>query len=216
MDQYQILELIDAYNQNPDRYTDQEAETIAQLAQIMDTRFARESQPFKKGLFDLVDTAAFGLLPNEWRPVSRGDSVFGDSGEEEIASIAGMIGGGVAGGVGLAKGARGLMKRFSKKGTKASGSPTNLLRLTEGQGAPLRLGEGQRLLSGQTGRQVRQNRFPLDQASGQPMPMTSGAGQAIPMRGNIGEPMRYLKPSSLLENTDEYLDTMLNNVLLRY
>jgi hypothetical protein len=120
MDPYQIVQLIEQYNENPDRYTDEEAEFIAQLAQGMNTRFERESKPIQKGLFDLVDTAAFGLIPDKFRPTTRGETVFGDTGEEELASLLGLVGGGVAGGVGLVKGGRGLINRF-KRGKKSSG-----------------------------------------------------------------------------------------------
>ena len=146
MDPYQIVQLIEQYNENPDRYTDEEAEFIAQLAQGMNTRFERESKPIQKGLFDLVDTAAFGLIPDKFRPTTRGETVFGDTGEEELASLLGLVGGGVAGGVGLVKGGRGLINRF-KRGKKSSGGNSmtnyggadvdadrrnNLLQLTSG------------------------------------------------------------------------------------
>ena len=121
MDPYQIVQLIEQYNENPDRYTDEEAEFIAQLAQGMNTRFERESKPIQKGLFDLVDTAAFGLIPDKFRPTTRGQTVFGDTGEEELASLLGLVGGGVAGGAGLVKGGRGLINRF-KRGKKSSGN----------------------------------------------------------------------------------------------
>ena len=127
MDPYQIIQLIEQYNENPDRYTDEEAEFIAKLAQGMNTRFVRESKPIQKGLFDLLDTAAFGLIPDRFRPTTRGETVFGDTGEEELASLLGLVGGGVAGGVGLVKGGRGLINRF-KRGKKSS--ENNLLQLT--------------------------------------------------------------------------------------
>ena len=60
-----------------------------------------------------------------------------------------------------------------------------VLQLGEGN-QPLQLGEGQRLLSGQTNRQIRRNRFPLNSTSGQPIPLTSRSGQPIPMGGDIG------------------------------
>tara|TARA_A100001011_G_C14316539_1_gene848258 strand:+ start:228 stop:713 length:486 start_codon:yes stop_codon:yes gene_type:complete len=109
MDPYMINELIIDYNNNPQRYSDAEAETIAILAQAIGSDFNRESKAFSKGLFDLVDTAALGLIPNEYRPTSRGESVFGETGAERLAGLLGT-GAGVVGGIGGAyKAGRGLM-----------------------------------------------------------------------------------------------------------
>jgi len=166
----------------------------------MNTRFERESKPIQKGLFDLVDTAAFGLIPDKFRPTTRGETVFGDTGEEELASLLGLVGGGVAGGVGLVKGGRGLINRF-KRGKKSSGGNS----MTTYGGADvdaddftqfyydnairpdmnrmdnlLQLTRGQRLLSGQTGRQVRQNKFPLDSTSGEAIAMRSSRRNPLP------------------------------------
>lgn len=235
MDPDQIYELIMDYNSNPQRYNDEEAEVVATLANSMGQPFQRESKALSKGLFDLLDTTTFGLVPDDWRPTSRGESVYGETGLEKFASGLGTLGGVGLGIGGAYKGARGLFnvgkKAFnnvkSRMGGSGGGAVSNVKDrvlslgsgqgspLQLGQGSPLQLGEGQRLLSGQTNRQLRQNRFPLDSTSGQPIPMTPASGQAIPMGGDIGQPIRYLKPSSLLENTDEYLDTILNNVLLR-
>ena len=189
MDPYMINELILDYNNNPQHYSDAEAETIATLAQAIGADFKRESKPFSKGLFDLLDTAAFGLIPNEYRPTSRGESVFGETGAEEFAGLLGL-GAGAVGGIGGAyKGGRGLFNYFKKKkGAKGGSDPISNVR----EQTKL-LGEPQRLLSGQTSRQTRRNRFPIDSRSGNPIPMTSRAGGAIPMGGNINRPVSNVK-----------------------
>ena len=206
MDPYLINDLIREYNNDPSRYTDDEAEIVATLARSIGTDFRRENKAGDKALFDLADTAAFGFLPDEWRPVSRGESVYGETANEKTAGLMGQGLGLVSGGTLAYKGGRGLFNvgkdaagkvksKIFGKGGASKASPVSEVRertlsLGEGQGVPLQLGEGQRLLSGQTGRQVRQNRFPLNQATGQPMPMTSIAGEAIPMEGDV---LRYLK-----------------------
>ena len=208
MDPNLIIDLIENYNANPQRYSDEEAEFIAQLSNQVGRYFNRDSKPISKALFDLADTATFGLLPNELRPVSRGESVYGQTFSEDVGGLLGMLGGGALGGAGAVRGARGIMNMFRKSPPFYSqpllpGSVQYGRYGTPPTRNPLQLTEGQRSLPGQTRRQIRRNRLPLDSTSGEP----------IAMRGDI---MRYLNPSSLLENTDEYLDTMLNNVLLRY
>ena len=99
IDPYQVRELIEDYNSNPQRYSDGEAETIAVLAQAIGARFQRDGKPFSKGLFDVLDTATLGILPDEWRPTSRGESVYGETGAEKLAGVLGT-GAGVVGGIG--------------------------------------------------------------------------------------------------------------------
>tara|TARA_R110000824_G_scaffold52345_3_gene145215 strand:- start:1087 stop:1581 length:495 start_codon:yes stop_codon:yes gene_type:complete len=110
MDPDLIYELIMDYNNNPQRYNDEEAETIATLANSMGKPFERESKALSKGLFDLVDTASFGLVPDDWRPVSRGQSVYGETGMEKLLGGLGTGAGIIGGGIGAFKGARGLMR----------------------------------------------------------------------------------------------------------
>tara|TARA_R100001082_G_scaffold111189_1_gene93959 strand:+ start:370 stop:1053 length:684 start_codon:yes stop_codon:yes gene_type:complete len=201
-----VKELIHSYNENPQKYTDREAEVIAELSNAYGLDFKRESKAIRKGLFDLADVSTFGLLPDAWRPTSRGESVYGDTRGESFASglgtLAGLIPSGYGlyqGARGLSKGARGLMSRFGKKGgAGGAGGATrgmrssgdNLLELTSG--SPLQLGEGQRLLTGQTGRQIRQNRFPLDSRSGRPIPMGPRIG-SFPMSGDITYQLRGIR-----------------------
>ena len=110
MDPDLIYELILDYNENPQRYNDEEAETIATLANAMGQPFNRESKAFSKGLFDLIDTAAFGLVPNDWRPTSRGESVYGETGMEKFAGGLGTLGGIPLGIGGAYRAGRGLMR----------------------------------------------------------------------------------------------------------
>ena len=67
MDPTMVIELIEAYNRNPNRYTDEEAEFIATLSQAIGRDFNRESKPIRKGLFDMVDSATLGLMPNKFK-----------------------------------------------------------------------------------------------------------------------------------------------------
>lgn len=85
------------YENDPRQFTDRQAEQIAMLAKQYGFKFARESKPLKKFAFDLADTAMLGMLPNEWRPRSRGESVFGETKSERIA-------GGLGTGIPLAAG----------------------------------------------------------------------------------------------------------------
>ena len=76
MEPMKIISLIDEYNKDPRKFTDAEAEVIAQLSKQMNRHFNRESKPFSKAAFELGDMATFGLLPDSMRPVSRGEKNF--------------------------------------------------------------------------------------------------------------------------------------------
>ena len=104
MDPRHMMTLINDYNNSPDKYSDQEAEAIALMAQQIGGHFKRSSKPIRKLAFEVADTAAFGFLPDEWRPTTRGESVYGESAIDKIASGAGMLGGLALGIGGLAKG----------------------------------------------------------------------------------------------------------------
>ena len=161
-----VKELIHSYNENPQKYTDREAEVIAELSNAYGLDFKRESKAIRKGLFDLADVSTFGLLPDAWRPTSRGESVYGDTRGESFASGLGTLAGLIPSGYGLyqsarglSKGARGLMSRFGKKGG-AGGESDNLLQLTAGRS------------------QVKRNRFPIEFTTGQPVVLPR-SGQTI-------------------------------------
>ena len=75
-----VQELVRQYNDDPRMFSDQEAEMIANLSQQFGLDFQRTSKPGEKALFDAADMATFGLIPNRWRPESRGDTVLGAGG----------------------------------------------------------------------------------------------------------------------------------------
>ena len=129
MDPRMAVELVNRYNADPRSFTDQEAEMIAQIAQAIGMPFPRENKPIRKGLFDLADIGSWGLLPNEWRPTSRGETAFGETGLDKFAGGAGTVAGlplaaltGVGAGMAagnFARGARGLMPGAGQVGAGA-------------------------------------------------------------------------------------------------
>ena len=197
-----IRRLVLEYNQNPNKYSDEQAEVVATLSRQMGMDFKRGSKPVRTALYGLSEAATFGLLPNSLRPETRGESVYGvnNTGAELLGNLAGGVVSGslaVKGARGLSKGAKNILDNI--RGRMSKNSPVSNVRdrmLELGEGTPqlqlngrtqpLQLGQGQRLLSGQTNRQIRRNRFPLDPSSGNPIPLTSRSGQPIPMGGDIG------------------------------
>tara|TARA_R110002050_G_scaffold110379_3_gene222522 strand:- start:26360 stop:27010 length:651 start_codon:yes stop_codon:yes gene_type:complete len=190
-----VRRLISEYNQNPNKYSDEQAEVVATLSRQMGMDFKRGSKPVRTALYGLGEAATFGLLPNSLRPETRGESVYGvnNTGAELLGNL---VGGAVSGGLavkgarGLSKGASNVFNNIRSRMGRTQSNPVSsvrdrVLQLGEGN-QPLQLGEGQRLLSGQTNRQIRRNRFPLNSTSGQPIPLTSRSGQPIPMGGDIG------------------------------
>ena len=93
MNPMQIISLIDQYNSDPRKFTDAESEVVAELAKAMNRSFKRESKPISKAIFELGDMATFGLLPDSYRPVARGEKAFGETGLDSMASTIGMLGG---------------------------------------------------------------------------------------------------------------------------
>ena len=190
-----VRRLISEYNQNPNKYSDEQAEVVATLSRQMGMDFKRGSKPVRTALYGLGEAATFGLLPNSLRPETRGESVYGvnNTGAELLGNL---VGGAVSGGLavkgarGLSKGASNVFNNIRSRMGRTQSNPVSsvrdrVLQLGEGN-QPLQLGEGQRLLSGQTNRQIRRNRFPLNSTSGQPIPMGSRSGQGYPMGGEVG------------------------------
>ncbi len=103
--QIRIRRLIDEYNRDPSRFNDMEAEQIAMLAKAIGVQFKRSSKPLRNLAFSLANTATFGLLPNSLRPTSRGESVYGRTGLDSIASGIGTLAGLGVGGFGAFRGA---------------------------------------------------------------------------------------------------------------
>ena len=85
--------LLDIYHNSPKKLTESQKEEIAKLAYAYGKEFEVESKPISKGLFDLVDTATFGMVPNTWRPKSAGEEYFGESGLDKFAGGVGTVGG---------------------------------------------------------------------------------------------------------------------------
>ena len=81
-------------------------EKIAMLAAQHGTDFKPRSKPFRKGLFDFVDTALFGMVPNKWRPTTVGEEYFGESAKDKLAGGIGTVAGLPVFGAGLYKGAQ--------------------------------------------------------------------------------------------------------------
>ena len=84
--------LVYQYNEDPKKYTDSEAEKIALIAAKMGLPFKPESKAIKKFFFDLVDNLAFGALPEDWRPKSRGESIYGETKAEKVAGLLSLAG----------------------------------------------------------------------------------------------------------------------------
>ena len=93
MNPMQIISLIDEYNSDPRKFTDAESEVVAELAKAMNRSFKRESKPIRKAIFEFGDMATFGLLPDSYRPVARGEKAFGETDLDSMASTIGMLGG---------------------------------------------------------------------------------------------------------------------------
>ena len=165
MDPNQIMAIIGAYNDDPRSFTDEEAEMVAMLASQTGMKFRRENKPFQKAMFNMADIGMLGMLPNEWEPWSRGQSVYGESFGEKVGSGIGAAAGLplsllsgyglVRGGMGLAKGAWGMMRGArgvaSGGGGAAGGGAAaapymgggNLLSAGQGGGGMLGLTAGQ-------------------------------------------------------------------------
>ena len=111
--------LINDYNENPKRYNDREAEAIALMARSLGENFRRESKPLRKGLYEAGEMATLGLLPDSWEPQSRGESVFGQTVIDKMASGVGMGAGLLGGGALAVKGAKGAYGMVGGSGKDA-------------------------------------------------------------------------------------------------
>ena len=139
-----IMEALRRHNSGEMKLSDVDAEKLAMQAKAMGERFKVESKPLSKGAFDFADMATFGLLPDEWRPTSQGQNIFGESAIDRVAGGVGSViglGTGVTGGVKASKmGWNALKKAFARK--KADDIATNIYKanpLQLGQGNPLSL-----------------------------------------------------------------------------
>jgi len=169
-------ELVDRYNEDPRSFTDQEAEQVASIAASTGLEFKRESRPFSKAAFDAADMAAFGMLPNEWRPESRGESVYGETMPDKISGGVGSIGG--------LFGAAGVGKLLYKGGKAAYGA------LRGGGGGTAAAGGG----AAAEGEIVRKSAEGITKTGRGLLPPYEGAGGLVPaplrLTGRLGLPSR--------------------------
>ena len=112
--------LLDIYRSSPEKLTESQKEEISKLAYAYGKEFEVESKPISKGLFDLVDTAAFGMVPNSWRPESAGEKYFGESGLDKFAGGVGTVGGLLPAGGLLLKGASKIAPMAGQLGNKVA------------------------------------------------------------------------------------------------
>jgi len=96
-----VMRLLAEYNKNPNQFTDEQAEKIAEVAKAYGVSFKRENKAGRKFAFDMADTALLGLIPNEWRPTSRGQATYGETGVDKFAGALGTTAG-IVGTSGLA------------------------------------------------------------------------------------------------------------------
>ena len=101
-------DLVFKYNREPKKYSDKQAEKIAFIAARLGLPFKGESKALQKFFFDTIDNIAFGALPESMRPVSRGESVYGETGLEKVAGVASLLGYAVPGALGAKLGTRAL------------------------------------------------------------------------------------------------------------
>jgi len=116
------MEMLKRYNAGSIDLTDDEAELLAMQTKRMGVtkdEFDVESKPLRKGAFDLADMAAFGMLPNEWRPRSPGQDLYGETGLDKFAGGVGSTAGLFTGATGAVKGTKigweAIKKMFAKK-----------------------------------------------------------------------------------------------------
>ena len=121
------IALLEQYNSNPNQFSDRQAERIAQIARKHGLRFDRENKFASKLAFDLADTALLGMIPNSLRPVSRGESVFGETRRDRLAGGLGYLGAiptlgaGIAGRGAIMAGGKALGKAGLGAGASAYG-----------------------------------------------------------------------------------------------
>jgi hypothetical protein len=151
-----IMEVLKRYNEGSIDLSDDDAELLAMQAKRLGVgegywswekdAFNVESKPLRKGAFDLADMATFGMLPNEWRPRSPGQDLYGENFSDKLAGGVGSLVGLGAGGAGAVKGSKvawdAIKKRFARK--RAEDIATSIYKGTtqSAASAPLRLGPG--------------------------------------------------------------------------
>jgi len=92
-----VAELVRRWNAGELDISRDKANQLAEKAAQYGMEFDVESRPLSKGLFDFVDTAAFGMVPDAWRPESAGQDYYGESGVDRFAGGVGSVGGAITG-----------------------------------------------------------------------------------------------------------------------
>ena len=121
-----IRELISRYNQGKISLDDEQVDRLAAKAHQLGLRFKVEAKPLRKGLFDVADMAMFGMLPNEWRPYSGGQDLYGERGIDKVAGGLGSLAGLVTGVSGAAKLAPSVFRGLSSAGKSGLGAVKNV------------------------------------------------------------------------------------------
>jgi|TARA_R110000851_G_scaffold314713_1_gene476892 hypothetical protein len=205
MNPYEIIQnLVDEYHSNPDAFSPEQGERLATQAFETGIPFRPETKKLAKFGFDTADTALFGMLPDQWRPERDGQDLYGESEGEKLAggagSILGLIPAGfgagalIKGGLKTGKGLLGKakMRIFDKSGIKKGGG------VTETGLVPVN-----KAMSQNANQHVAQ----LPQGTSL-LQLSQGARRLNPAQ-------RALNPTSILNNTDDYLDTAINQAFIR-
>lgn len=138
-----VMELLRRYNNGEIDLTDEEARQLSEIAFTMRKEFKVKSKPLQKGLFDLVDSAMLGMVPNKWRPRSIGQGLHGESSADKWAGGIGGLAGYAVPGVGaykalttpgmMIKGAKNLGKgaKYTKNAVQSFKERENVKRAIE-------------------------------------------------------------------------------------
>ena len=186
MNPYDILQsLADEYHSNPDAFSPEQGDQIAMLAFESGIPFRPETKKLAKFGFDMADTALFGMLPNQWRPRRDGEDLYGESEGEQIAGGAGSLLGLIPAGLGAGALAKGGFRAVKNLFKKKAG--------------------------GGSGGAVAQN---ANQHVAQ-LPQGSSLLQLSASKKRLNAKPLQLNRSSLLRNTDDYLDTAINQAFIR-
>jgi hypothetical protein len=84
-------QLINQYHQNPDAFSEDQAERLALMAFTMNIPFRPETKKLSKFVFELANTATLGLTPNSWRPRRVAEHLYGETQGEKIAGGLGTL-----------------------------------------------------------------------------------------------------------------------------
>ena len=127
MDEYKLIkELVRRHNEGLIKLNRDQLDKLALKAYQHGLDFDVQAKPFRKGLFDAADMTLFGMLPNEWRPYSGGQDVYGERGIDKVAGGLGSL-------AGLVTGVGGAI-RYAPRVLKGGRSAVNRVRGSFDQG----------------------------------------------------------------------------------